>query len=275
MRCTALAQGPVKQGSYLYCIPSSEKRLVSEPWLYPPINMPGFLLPGLLTAGLVAALVSAFSGKDDDNHEPQSSTNSSSRSSDTTRQPNQSPPSSYSRDSYVRDQKAGKRHLTSDNGRSLDDSKHTSPHARASSRTQTSPSVPSRFQTTAATVARDQGYHDSNLNLSPAVQPPQPASTPAYAYHQPSPVLADLSEAESEIEYIEDDDIGKELRDRARRHGREMRDARAQAKSARKGGDHLAERYYKQVAVARKSAMDELNTKAAKIIFHHKNKVCI
>ena len=90
-----------------------------------------------------------------------------------------------------------------------------------------------------------------------------------------SPVLADLSDSDSEIEHIEDDDIGKELRDRAQRQHRQMRDALAQAKSAHKRGDYEAERMHKRVAMARRSAMEQLNAKAAKIIFHQKNKVCI
>jgi hypothetical protein len=90
-----------------------------------------------------------------------------------------------------------------------------------------------------------------------------------------SPVPADLSDSESEIESIEDDDISKELRDRAQRQHRQMCDARAQAKRAHKRGDYEAERMYKQVAMARRSAMDQLNAEAAKIIFRQKNKVCI
>ena len=90
-----------------------------------------------------------------------------------------------------------------------------------------------------------------------------------------SPVLADLSDSDSEIEHIEDDDIGKELRDRAQRQHRQMRDALAQAKSAHKRGDYEAERMHKRVAMARRSAMEQLNAKAAKIIFHQKNKVCV
>jgi hypothetical protein len=93
---------------------------------------------------------------------------------------------------------------------------------------------------------------------------------------QPSPVPADLSDSDSdEIEYIEDVDIGKELRNRARRQYREMRDARAQAKSAGRRGDDVAENRHEKEAIARKNAVDQLNERAAKIIFHHNNKVCI
>jgi hypothetical protein len=93
---------------------------------------------------------------------------------------------------------------------------------------------------------------------------------------QPSLVPADLSDSESdEIESIEDVDIGKELRNRARRQHREMRDARAQAKSARKRGDDVAENRHEKEAIMRENAVDQLNERAAKIIFHHKNKVCI
>ena len=54
-----------------------------------------------------------------------------------------------------------------------------------------------------------------------------------------------------------------------------MRDARARAKDAHKRGNYVVEHRHKQEAIARKNAMDQLNAKAAKIIFHQKNKVSI
>ncbi|KAI0256077.1 hypothetical protein BJV78DRAFT_1358109 [Lactifluus subvellereus] len=115
---------------------------------------------------------------------------------------------------------------------------------------------------------------------------PVPYSSPAYLQvaadvsrsgltHviRPSPVLSDLSDPESdEMEYIEDDDTAKKLRDRARRQHREMCEARARAKSAHRDGDYVAESKHKKEAVARKDAMEMLNAQAAKIIFHQKNK---
>ncbi|KAI0256080.1 hypothetical protein BJV78DRAFT_1117977 [Lactifluus subvellereus] len=74
------------------------------------------------------------------------------------------------------------------------------------------------------------------------------------------------------MEYIEDDDIAKKLRDGARHHRGKMLDALALAKSARRRGDSEVEDEHKKVAIARKNAMEQLNAKAAKIIFHQKNK---
>ncbi|KAI0256075.1 hypothetical protein BJV78DRAFT_436718 [Lactifluus subvellereus] len=63
-----------------------------------------------------------------------------------------------------------------------------------------------------------------------------------------------------------------DIRERARRQHREMCDARARARSAHEGGDYVAERRHNQVAKARRSAMDQLNTRAAEMIFKQKNK---
>jgi hypothetical protein len=79
----------------------------------------------------------------------------------------------------------------------------------------------------------------------------------------------------NELENVEDINTAMDIRERARRHHREMCDARARAKSAHKRGDFVAERMHKQEEIARRSAMDQLNTRAAEIIFKQKNKVCV
>ncbi|KAI0256071.1 hypothetical protein BJV78DRAFT_436544 [Lactifluus subvellereus] len=93
-----------------------------------------------------------------------------------------------------------------------------------------------------------------------------PASTRTQASHQPPPVPA------AQIENVEDVNTAKDIRERAQRQHREMCNARARAKSAHKRGDYAAERTHKQEVIARKSAMDQLNTRAAEIIFKQKNK---
>ncbi|KAI0256070.1 hypothetical protein BJV78DRAFT_1118289 [Lactifluus subvellereus] len=63
-----------------------------------------------------------------------------------------------------------------------------------------------------------------------------------------------------------------DIQERARRQHREMCDARARGKSAYKRGDNAAERTHKQEAIAHKSTMDQLNMRAAEMIFKQKNK---
>ena len=93
---------------------------------------------------------------------------------------------------------------------------------------------------------------------------------------QPSPVPAALSGfVSNELENVEDISTAMDIRKRALRQRREMCDARVRAKSAHERRDIAAERMHQQVAKARRSAMDQLNMKAAEIIFKHKNKVCV
>ena len=76
-----------------------------------------------------------------------------------------------------------------------------------------------------------------------------------------------------ELASIEDLEFAKKLREQARRRGREMTEARSRAKSAQKKGYRGAAQAHKQEAIAHKSAMEELDKRAAKIIFREKNKV--
>ena len=93
---------------------------------------------------------------------------------------------------------------------------------------------------------------------------------------QPSPVPAALSGfVSNEPGNVEDISTAMDIRKRALRQRREMCDARVRAKSAHERRDTAAERMHQQVAKARRSAMDQLNMKAAEIIFKHKNKVCV
>ncbi|KAN0133988.1 hypothetical protein V8E53_008206, partial [Lactarius tabidus] len=62
------------------------------------------------------------------------------------------------------------------------------------------------------------------------------------------------------------------LREQARRRGREMTEARSRAKSAQKKGYRGAAQSHRQEAIAHKGAMEELDKRAAKIIFKEKNK---
>jgi len=64
----------------------------------------------------------------------------------------------------------------------------------------------------------------------------------------------------------------RQLRERARRSNREMREARDKAKSARRIGDYETARTHNQDAIAHESEMKSLDKRAAKIIFKEKNK---
>jgi len=99
-------------------------------------------------------------------------------------------------------------------------------------------------------------------------------SSTRVALRSPSPQPDVLYGTEFEAaETTQDMKAARELRGRARRCKIEMRDARDLAKSARKSGDHAAERMYKQDANALESEMKSLDKRAAKIIFREKNKV--
>jgi hypothetical protein len=78
------------------------------------------------------------------------------------------------------------------------------------------------------------------------------------------------SEEPASVEVL---DSAKKLREQARRRGREMTEARSRAKSAQKNGRRGAAQAHRQEAIAYKGAMEELDKRAAKIIFKEKNKV--
>ncbi|KAH9083565.1 hypothetical protein EDB83DRAFT_2195988, partial [Lactarius deliciosus] len=64
----------------------------------------------------------------------------------------------------------------------------------------------------------------------------------------------------------------KKLREKARRSGREMAEAYSQANSAQRFGDCWGAQEYRQQGDVHKSAMEELDKRAAKIIFRENNK---
>jgi hypothetical protein len=74
---------------------------------------------------------------------------------------------------------------------------------------------------------------------------------------------------------VEDLGAAEELRKRASIQHNKMVDARGLASSAHEKGYYAVERTHEQEAIAYKSARDQLNTRAAEIIFKHTNKVCI
>ncbi|KAI0256074.1 hypothetical protein BJV78DRAFT_1168995 [Lactifluus subvellereus] len=134
----------------------------------------------------------------------------------------------------------------------------------------------SQSQTTGQTPATTDYGRSSYCRVLPyAGQSRQtlPASARTQASHQPPPVPTALSNLVfNELEDVEDVNTAMDIRERARRQHREMCDARARAKSARKRGDYAAERRHKQEAIDRRNAMDQLNMRAAEIIFKQKNK---
>ena len=75
------------------------------------------------------------------------------------------------------------------------------------------------------------------------------------------------------VAVVEDLEFAKKLREKARRSGQEMAEAYSQAESVQRMGDRWAAQEYRQQAGAHKSAMEELDKQAAKIIFREKNKV--
>lgn len=72
---------------------------------------------------------------------------------------------------------------------------------------------------------------------------------------------------------VEDLEYAKKLREKARRKGLEMSEARSRAKSAQKKGSRGAAHIHKQEAMVRESEMKDLDKRAAKIIFRENNKV--
>jgi hypothetical protein len=74
---------------------------------------------------------------------------------------------------------------------------------------------------------------------------------------------------------VENLDFAKKLREQARRMRVEMWEADSRAKSAQKKGSSGAAQEHRQRANALKSAIKELDKRAAEIIFKEKNKVCI
>lgn len=72
---------------------------------------------------------------------------------------------------------------------------------------------------------------------------------------------------------VEAKEVARDLREKARRSNREMKEARDRAKSARKRGDSEARYTYEREAISHESGMKHYDKKAAKIIFRENNKV--
>ncbi|KAI9442247.1 hypothetical protein H4582DRAFT_1267450 [Lactarius indigo] len=87
-----------------------------------------------------------------------------------------------------------------------------------------------------------------------------------------APVVVSSDPRSDELAGVETLDFAKKLRERARRKGREMSEARSRAKSARKKGRLGAAHAHKQDAIAHESEMKELDKRAAKIVFRDNNK---
>ncbi|KAI9463663.1 hypothetical protein BJY52DRAFT_1210374 [Lactarius psammicola] len=71
---------------------------------------------------------------------------------------------------------------------------------------------------------------------------------------------------------VEELELAKRLREKARHSGWEMAEAYSEADSAERMGDLWAAQEYRQQGHAHKIAMEELDKRAAKIIFREKNK---
>jgi len=110
-------------------------------------------------------------------------------------------------------------------------------------------------------------------------QPPRPpprartSTSPDYGWdvpHVQTPTRTKLSSTRSDERASIEDAI--KLREQARRSGNEMSEAYSRAKVAQKKGLRGAAQEHRQRADARKSEMEELNKRAAKIFFREKNK---
>lgn len=148
-----------------------------------------------------------------------------------------------------------------------------------SARTQIAPKTP-------APSDYDSGAHHSSVT-SPHVRRTQVSSNRTQPSSCVPPCVSSGSEPtlppvvqvispnlhSDELASIEDLEFAKKLREQARRRGREMTEARSRAKSAQKKGYRGAAQAHRQEAIVHKSAMEELDKRAAKIIFREKNKV--
>ncbi|KAH9083549.1 hypothetical protein EDB83DRAFT_27151 [Lactarius deliciosus] len=95
-------------------------------------------------------------------------------------------------------------------------------------------------------------------------------------YHSPytpTPSQTQLSSTRSDtLVGVEDLEFAEKLREKARRSGREMTEAYSRAKSAQRMGDRWAAQEHRRRGDAHKSMMEELDKRAAKIIFRENNK---
>jgi hypothetical protein len=255
--------------------------------------MPRLTLPltiGLLTA--VALAIGAYFSKDDDSR-PSSDSSSRSHGTSPNRTPpsRQPPPSSSNAPDFRAHSKAADRTpVASGNYHSPYYPSHVTPHAGESRQ---APPTPVRTQASStrnysqATYQRstDPGPDSSRVFRSPLTHScrgyPQALTgagggSKSTRVAQPSPVPAVLSDPESdELDNLDDLDAAEKLRERAGRLHSKMLEARTLSKSAHSLGDYAAEGKHEREATTYESARDQLNTRAAWIIFKHTNKVCM
>ncbi|KAH9176275.1 hypothetical protein EDB89DRAFT_1903105 [Lactarius sanguifluus] len=134
----------------------------------------------------------------------------------------------------------------------------------------------------AATHAIDKYFFGRKDNAPPPLPPrdsqtaPWTSAPPDYSrdvHHTRTPSQTHLSSTPSgALAVVEDLEFVKKLREKARRRGREMAEAYSQANSAQRIGDCWGAQEYRQQGDAHKSAMEELDERAAKIIFRENNK---
>ena len=140
----------------------------------------------------------------------------------------------------------------------------TSSQTRPSTRAQASSPYSSLYNSVDAHEPPEYGYSQTSSHVPPHV----------HTDSELAPVAISFVLLSDEPAGVEDLDFAKKLREQARRKGREMSEARSRVKSAQKKGSHGAAREHRQRANAHQSAMNELDKRAAEIIFKEKNKVC-
>ncbi|KAI9463662.1 hypothetical protein BJY52DRAFT_1115514 [Lactarius psammicola] len=130
-----------------------------------------------------------------------------------------------------------------------------------------------------STRTRSQSSHRPPRPSPPYNYRPSTTHTPDHgrgAYHSPytrTPSQTQpFSTLSDELVGVEDLEFAKKLREKARRSGGEMTEAYSQAESSQRMGDRWASQEYRQQGHAHKSAMEEFDKRAAKIIFREKNK---
>ena len=119
--------------------------------------------------------------------------------------------------------------------------------------THTQPS-PTRTQPSLHVPPRETNESERRLPATPAVASPRPRP--------------------DELATVEDLDFAQKLREQARRRGMEMTEEYSRAKMAQKKGLRGVAQEHRQRGHTHKSAMKELDKRAAEIIFREKNKVC-
>ncbi|KAI9442246.1 hypothetical protein H4582DRAFT_1809350 [Lactarius indigo] len=128
------------------------------------------------------------------------------------------------------------------------------------------PSSPPYTHRPPATYARSQA-------ASRASAPPDHDRGVYRSSYTPTPGQTQLSSTRSDTPVsVEDLEFAEKLREKARHSGREMTEAYTRAKSAQRMGDRWAAQEHRRRGDAHKSVMEELDKRAAKIIFRENNK---